>query len=64
MQTFNIKPKVAGKTVRDPITYEPLKTDGEEKPCSEYWLRRVLDGAVVKVKNEVKTETKKIAKEQ
>ena len=60
-QTFVIKPKVAGKKVRDPITYEPLKAEGEEKPRNEYWLRRVLDGAVVKVESEVKT--KKIAKE-
>jgi len=72
METFKIKPNGEGKKVRDPITFEPLKPAGEEKPRNEYWLRRVLDGAVVKVEAEVEadtkadteTKTKKVAKEQ
>jgi hypothetical protein len=54
MQTFNVKPKVKGKQVLDPISLRPLKEKGEEKPRSEYWLRRVLDGAVVEIKKTTK----------
>lgn len=63
MDKFKIKPNGEGKKVRDPITFEPLKEEGEEKPRSEYWLRRVLDGAVVEVESEVEVKTKKITKE-
>lgn len=33
-------------TVRDPLTFQPLDTAGEEKPDSEYWLRRLTEGGV------------------
>lgn len=32
--------------VRDPITFEFLAEDGEDKPASEYWLRRLVEGGV------------------
>lgn len=50
MITFKIKPAVAGTKVLDPISREPLKAKGEEKPRNEYWCRRVLDGAVIEIK--------------
>lgn len=30
--------------VRDPITLQPLKTEGEYKPRTTYWLRRIKCG--------------------
>lgn len=57
-RTFIIKP-VDGAKVPDPLTREPLKAEGEEKPKSEYWKRRILDKSVVEVKPTTKkTETK------
>ncbi len=35
--------------VRDPFTMKLLANDGEEKPASEYWLRRLRDGDVEQV---------------
>ena len=52
MQTFKIKPKVKGQTVRDPDTYEALKAAGEVKPRNSYWLRRIKDGVVVEITQE------------
>lgn len=40
MKTFFIKP-VSGAKVRDPVTKQHLRTEGESKPRSTYWLRRV-----------------------
>lgn len=56
MKTFFIKPQ-KGLTVRDPETREPLKADGEEKPRNTYWLRRLRDKDVAKMKT--KTTAKK-----
>jgi len=39
-----------GLTVRDPKTREPLRAEGERKPRSSYWLRRLKDGDVVEGK--------------
>lgn len=44
-----IKP-APGVTVRDPQTAQPLAAEGENKPRSSYWLRRLKDGDVVEVK--------------
>lgn len=33
--------------VRDPITKLPLAADGEMKPLSTYWLRRIRDRDVI-----------------
>ncbi|EAM6404720.1 DUF2635 domain-containing protein [Salmonella enterica] len=45
MKTFFIKP-APGRMVRDPDTLEFLKPDGEEKPFTPYWFRRLDDGDV------------------
>jgi len=44
-----LKPK-AGLLVRDPITMEPLKADGDPKEMNSYWRRRMKDGEVEEVK--------------
>lgn len=46
-QTFFIKP-ASGAKVRDPVTKQHLSADGENKPRSNYWLRRIASGEVVK----------------
>lgn len=45
MKTFFIKP-APGRMVRDPDTLKFLPTDGEEKPFTPYWCRRLDDGDV------------------
>ena len=40
-----IKP-AAGLVVRDPITRQPLASDGEARALDTYWSRRLLDGDV------------------
>ncbi|MBM6483452.1 DUF2635 domain-containing protein [Klebsiella pneumoniae] len=49
MDTFFIKP-APGCAVRDPISRKLLKDDGEEKPQSGFWLRRIADGSVQRTK--------------
>ncbi|EJD0490280.1 DUF2635 domain-containing protein [Salmonella enterica] len=46
MKTFFIKP-APGRMVRDPDTLEFLKPDGEEKPFTPYWCRRLDGGDVI-----------------
>ncbi|EJD1356229.1 DUF2635 domain-containing protein [Salmonella enterica] len=46
MTTFFIKP-APGRMVRDPDTLEFLQPDGEEKPFTPYWCRRLDDGDVI-----------------
>ena len=58
MREIKIKPKVKGVLVRDPITREPLKANGEMKPRNAYWLRRILDASVVEVKDKKKEGAK------
>lgn len=55
MTTLKIKP-VKGFTVLDPESRKPLAGAGEEKPRSEYWLRRLAEGVVVEVKTIKTTE--------
>lgn len=50
MDSFYLKPSPGAK-VRDPVTKEHLKADGESKPRDSYWLRRVADGVVSVVIN-------------
>lgn len=45
---MKLKPK-EGYIVRDPQSHRPLKAEGEDKPRSQYWLRRLRDGDVVEV---------------
>jgi hypothetical protein len=42
---MRIKPK-QGYIVRDPQSHRPLAEAGEEKPRTQYWLRRLRDGDV------------------
>lgn len=44
-KTFFIKP-ADGAKVRDPVTKQHLRAEGESKPRSNYWLRRVASGEV------------------
>ncbi|MGD9664617.1 MAG: DUF2635 domain-containing protein [Novosphingobium sp.] len=55
-QTFFIKPASDAK-VRDPITKQHLRAEGESKPRTNYWLRRVASGEVV-IANERAAEPK------
>ncbi|MBJ8744031.1 DUF2635 domain-containing protein [Citrobacter farmeri] len=48
--TLKLKP-VAGRTVRDPKTMKVLAADGEEKPRTSYWTRRLADGDVALVED-------------
>ena len=54
MREIKIKPATKGLLVRDPITREPLKAEGEMKPRNAYWVRRVLDASVVEVDSKQK----------
>ncbi|HDY3114912.1 TPA: DUF2635 domain-containing protein [Salmonella enterica] len=52
---LNIKP-APGRIVRDPKTMKPLAEAGETKPRISYWTRRLADGDVVLVKDDVKAD--------
>ncbi|MDD9158547.1 DUF2635 domain-containing protein [Aliivibrio sp. S4TY2] len=54
MREIKIKPATKGLLVRDPVTREPLKAEGEMKPRNAYWVRRVLDASVVEVDSKQK----------
>lgn len=41
-----MRPTRKGLFIRDPITKQILKEEGEMKPKSTYWLRRIKDGDV------------------
>lgn len=49
IDTIFIKPAGA-LPVRDPQTMQPLAAEGEHKPRTCYWLRRLAAGSVVEVK--------------
>lgn len=53
MSELHIRP-VAGRVVRDPETNEPLAPQGEKKPNTSYWQRRLIDGDVERVKTKSK----------
>lgn len=44
-----IKPAKEGVVVRDPVNFQPLAPEGQDKPMNAYWLRRLRDGDVVEV---------------
>ncbi|AKL43307.1 TPA: DUF2635 domain-containing protein [Serratia marcescens] len=48
---FTIKP-APGRAVRDPLTLALLPANGDRKPRSGYWLRRLIDGDVVEVETQ------------
>lgn len=52
MQTLKIKPANKDVMVRDPESMKPLKTEGETKPRTTYWLRRIADGDVIDIEVE------------
>lgn len=45
MKKLYLKP-AAGLKVPDPVTGKPLAAEGEEKPDTTYWRRRIKDGDV------------------
>lgn len=47
---LHIKPRLidgVAAVIPDPVTRQPLKADGEIKPRSAFWLRRLRDGDVL-----------------
>ncbi|MGF1840944.1 DUF2635 domain-containing protein [Vibrio atlanticus] len=60
--TFKIKPATKDLIVKDPITREPLKATGEEKPRNAYWLRRLAEESVVDIDKTAKPTAKKETK--
>lgn len=46
MKTIFIKP-APGRLIRDPDTMRPLAQEGEEKPFTPFWCRRLDDGDVI-----------------
>ncbi len=61
METIKVKPQ-KGLLVRDPITRDPLKATGEEKPRNPYWLRRIKDKSVELVSTTAAKTTKATTK--
>ncbi len=61
METIKVKP-LNELIVRDPITREPLKKEGEEKPRTTYWLRRIKDKSVELVSTTAAKTTKATTK--
>jgi hypothetical protein len=51
---LKIKP-APGRAVRDPVTMKPLAADGETKPRTSFWTRRLADGDVLLTDAEDKT---------
>lgn len=49
MQNVFLKPAVPGAIVRDQHSFAPLKPEGEWKPLSSYWARRIRDLDVIPV---------------
>ncbi len=47
MKQLFVKPARNGLIVRDPQTGKPLSAEGEQKPDTTYWRRRLRDGDVV-----------------
>jgi hypothetical protein len=45
MADLYLKP-APGRRVLDPVTHEPLAPEGEVKPRTGFWLRRLKDGDV------------------
>jgi len=58
-----LKPGRPGLIVRDPRTLKPLAEDGEEKPKTNYWLRRIRCGDAI-VAAAMKTSAPKQSKKE
>jgi hypothetical protein len=48
MRIIRVKP-APGKMVRDPVTFQLLALEGEDKPRDRYWIQRLREGSVVEV---------------
>ena len=48
-ETLFLKP-AAGRFVRDPVSRRPLAAEGEVKPASLYWRRRLMSGDVIEAR--------------
>lgn len=46
---FTIRPTRLGDVIRDPVSMKPLKAEGERKPRTLYWQRRLATGDVALV---------------
>ncbi|EHE8224316.1 DUF2635 domain-containing protein [Escherichia coli] len=55
MTTIFIKP-APGCLIRDPDTMKPLAQEGEEKPFTPFWCRRLNDGDVIVVEKAAEAE--------
>ncbi len=51
MTTIFIKP-APGCLIRDPDTTRPLAQEGEEKPFTPFWCRRLDDGDVIEIEKQ------------
>ena len=49
----------AGLIVRDPVTMEPLPSEGAVKPLTTYWRRRIKDGDVERAEEPPKSGRRK-----
>lgn len=58
MQTFILKPN-HDLLVRDPLTADHLAEEGESKPRTSYWMRRLLAGDVQEVHKPSRKKTTK-----
>ncbi len=63
MLTFTIKPARADVPVRDPDTLEYLAAEGEEKPRTAYWMRRIAEGDVTQIVAKPKSKARTANKE-
>ncbi|ATG74328.1 hypothetical protein AN401_11730 [Zobellella denitrificans] len=57
-----VKP-APGRFVRDPLTLAPLAAEGERKPRSSYWLKRLRDGDVIETDVKPKAPRARTGKE-
>ena len=53
IKRVKIKPAQPHLIVRDPAGYMPLPAEGAMKNLNSYWLRRIADGSVVEVVEDV-----------
>ncbi len=49
MKLMKVKPVIPGAVIRDPDTRRPLPAEGGEVPESNFWVRRLLAGEVVRI---------------
>lgn len=57
-KVLKLIPKHKGLIVRDPITKSILPIEGELKPLTKYWRRRINEGSVAIKTQEIKIDKK------